>query len=198
MHGKHQPDIAESILTALRRVIRAVDQHSRSLVNSHGLTGPQALLLSEVVRQHRITGSELAEKMSLSQATITDVVKRLESRGLLNKARSTEDRRRILVEATEEGRALVAQSVPLLQERFVERLDQLERAEQFQLLEALQRIAAMMNAEDLDASPVLASGAINASVDAVQEVLEADGQLELDVGEQVATLQAAETVSISG
>ncbi|MCG8125423.1 MAG: MarR family transcriptional regulator, partial [Candidatus Thiodiazotropha taylori] len=65
-------DITEDILIALRRVIRAIDQHSRNLVQSHGLTGPQALLLTEIVRSGKITGSELAKRVSLSQATVTD------------------------------------------------------------------------------------------------------------------------------
>ena len=51
-------EISEEILIALRRVIRAIDQHSRNLVTSHGLTGPQALLLTEIVRSGSLTGNE--------------------------------------------------------------------------------------------------------------------------------------------
>ena len=42
--SKHD-DIGDRVIVALRRVIRAVDLHSRTLVASHGLTGPQALIL---------------------------------------------------------------------------------------------------------------------------------------------------------
>lgn len=164
-------DISEAILIALRRIIRAVDQHSRHLVSSHGLTGPQALLLTEIVRGGSLTGSELATRVSLSQATVTDVVKRLEGRGLLVKQRSEADKRRILLSATEAGAALVSQSVPLLQERFQQRLASLQDWEQLQLLSSLQRIAELMNAEDLDAAPLLASGAVTATAKALQEAL---------------------------
>jgi len=164
-------DISEAILIALRRIIRAVDRHSRNLVSSHGLTGPQALLLTEIVRGGALTGSELASRVSLSQATVTDVVKRLEGRGLLTKERSEADKRRIILQATEEGALLVRQSVPLLQERFQHRLTSLQDWEQMQLLSSLQRIAELMNAEDLDAAPMLASGAITATAQAVEEVL---------------------------
>ncbi|MCU7865318.1 MAG: MarR family transcriptional regulator, partial [Candidatus Thiodiazotropha sp. (ex Lucinoma borealis)] len=58
-----EADITEAILIALRRVIRAIDQHSRDLVRSHGLTGPQALLLTEIVRSELLTGSELAKRV---------------------------------------------------------------------------------------------------------------------------------------
>lgn len=168
---EHNIYISEAILIALRRIIRAIDQHSRKLVSTHGLTGPQALLLTEIVRGGPLTGSELASRVSLSQATVTDVVKRLEGRGLLSRERSETDKRCIILHATEEGAALVRQSVPLLQERFQQRLTGLQDWEQMQLLSSLQRIAELMNAEDLDAAPMLASGAITATAQAVEKAL---------------------------
>jgi DNA-binding MarR family transcriptional regulator len=163
--------MTEEILIALRRVIRAIDQHSRNLVQSHGLTGPQALLLTEIVRSGGLTGSELAKRVSLSQATVTDVVKRLETRNLLVRIRDRVDKRKLILRATKEGEYLVGQSVPLLQERFQSRLSELKEWEQNQLLSSLQRIAEMMNAEDLDAAPMLASGAITATPHAVKEAV---------------------------
>ena len=171
MHMNKHGDITEEIVIALRRVIRAIDQHSRQLVQSHGLTGPQALLLNEISRSGPLTGSELAKRVSLSQATVTDVVKRLEGRGLLTRSRNDTDKRRVMLCATEAGRQLVKGSVPLLQESFQQRLAGLHDWEQTQLLASLQRIAEMMNAEDIDASPLLTSGAITASPKAVEEVV---------------------------
>lgn len=168
-------DISEDILIALRRIIRAVDQHSRTLVASHGLTGPQALLLTEIVRNGTLTGSELAARVSLSQATVTDVVKRLETRGLLQRHRDEKDKRRIQLQATDEGVVLVQRSVPLLQERFQHRLADLRDWEQTQLLASLQRVAELMNAEDLDAAPMLTSGAITATPQALEEALSPAG-----------------------
>lgn len=165
-------DITNDILIALRRVIRAIDQHSRNLVQTHGLTGPQALLLTEIVRSGALTGSELARHASLSQATVTDIVKRLETRGLLERTRDETDRRRQLLKATEQGELLIRQSVPLLQDRFQARLADLKDWEQTQLLASLQRIAEMMNAEDLDAAPMLTSGAITASPEAIEQATE--------------------------
>lgn len=164
---KHHADITDDILVALRRVIRAIDLHSRKLAQSHGLTGPQALLLSEIVRSGSLTGSELAKRVSLSQATVTDIVKRLEKRNLLERAQDTGDRRKFLLRATEDGQMLVNKSLPLLQERFQSRLAGLKQWEQTQLLASLQRIAEMMDAEDLDAAPLLTSGPVTASAEAI-------------------------------
>ena len=164
-------NITEEILIALRRVIRAIDQHSRNLIQSHGLTGPQALMLTEIVRSGGITGSELAKRVSLSQATVTDVIKRLENRALLERSKDPDDKRKMILRATSQGESMVKQSVPLLQERFEKRLNEIKNWEQLQLLSSLQRIAEMMNAEDIDASPVLTSGAITASASAIENAV---------------------------
>jgi len=90
---------------------------------------------------------------------------------LIMRLRDTTDRRRVLVEVTQQGLAVLKGSPPLLQERFIQRFGQLEEWEQTQLLASLQRIASMMDAVDIDASPVLSSGSVRATPEAVEEVL---------------------------
>ena len=164
-------DIADQIIIALRRVIRAVDLHSRTLVHSHGLTGPQALIL-KALRINPIAVSELAARVSLSVATVTDILNRLEQRGLITRMRDKQDRRRVLVSAAPAGLELLQSSPPLLQERFVKTLDTLQDWEQTMLLSSLQRLATMMDAESIDAAPILSSGSLRATAEALQEVLE--------------------------
>lgn len=141
----------DDILAALRRIIRAVDLQSRQLVRSHGLTGPQALLLKEVILAGELTVGQLADRVSLSQATVTDILLRLERRGLVARQRSSEDKRRVLVHITAAGRQLMKNSLPLLQEAFLDKLNLLQEWEQTQLLASLQRLADMMNAQTFEA-----------------------------------------------
>ena len=164
-------DLSEEMLVALRRVMRAVDLHSRSLVQSHGLTGPQALLLKEVDRASRITAGELAKRVSLSKATVTDIVKRLESRGLLRREQAHRDRRKVYVQPTQQGREIVASAPPLLQETFCIRFGALQDWEKNLLLSSVQRVAELMDAEQLDAAPLLSSGSVAATAQAVSEML---------------------------
>jgi len=163
----------DEVLVAIRRIIRAIDLQSRRLVQSHGLTGPQALVLKEAARGRELTAGELAANVSLSQATITDIVKRLEGRGVLVRIRSETDKRQTIIRVTDEGRALVAQSLPLLQEQFESRFLELKEWEQHQLLYAVQRLAELMNAEEIDAAPVLTSGAMTATAEAVERMVTA-------------------------
>lgn len=170
-------DLGDQVIVALRRVIRAVDLHSRTLVESHGLTGPQALIL-KVLQNGSLSAGELANRVSLSQGTVTDILNRLEQRALIKRIRDTEDRRRVFVEATDAGMSLLKRSPPLLQESFVQRFNNLQKWEQTQLLSSLQRIAAMMDAADIDASPILSSGSLRATVRAVEGVLEPETRTE--------------------
>jgi DNA-binding MarR family transcriptional regulator len=151
--------LTDQLLAALRRVSRAVDLHSRQLAREYGLTGPQALVLRELAAKGRLTVGELARDISLSQATVTDILNRLERRALVIRARSTRDRRRVLVVATDQARELVRTAPPLFQERFLEEFQALEPWEQMYLVSALERIAGMMEpdtatvARGLDGSP---------------------------------------------
>ena len=160
MKANQSAQLSDAMLIALRRVMRAVDLHSRRLVQSHGLTGPQSLILREAITTQGLTAGELARRVSLSQATVTDIVKRLEARGLVSRERVSEDRRRVLIAATAAGVALYSAAPPLLQETFVRRFEALKDWEQCQLLAAVQRVAELMDAEAIDASPVLDLGEI--------------------------------------
>ncbi|WP_296898194.1 MarR family winged helix-turn-helix transcriptional regulator [Thiohalocapsa sp.] len=156
--GPFDSDRTAEVLVALRRVIRAVDLHSRALVRSHGLTAPQALVLKEIAAAGELPVGTVAQRVNLSHATITDIVNRLERRGLVVRARSETDRRRVLVRATPEASQTLKRAPPLLQDAFAARFGKLADWEQTLLLASLQRIAALMDAERLDAAPVLAAG----------------------------------------
>jgi DNA-binding MarR family transcriptional regulator len=153
-------DFPDQVLTALRRVIRAVDLHSRQLVRSHGLTSPQVLALNALIQAGELTAGDLSRALNLSQATVTDILNRLERRGLVLRVRSCIDKRRVFVAATEQARELLKNAPPLLQEQFLARLRGLADWEQTLLLSSLQRIAGMMDAGDIDASPLLACGPV--------------------------------------
>lgn len=150
----------EELLIALRRVIRAVDLRSKQLSKDVGITGPQLLVLQNIQRQPGIMVKEIADNINLSPATITNILDRLEARELANRIRSTEDKRKVGVYLSEKGQQAVESAPRPLQDHFVERFSQLAEWEQSQMIATMQRIAAMMDAEQIDASPVLAVGTL--------------------------------------
>jgi hypothetical protein len=78
-------DSGDQVIVALRRVIRAVDLHSRALVESHDLTGPQALVL-RALQNGSLSAGTLATQVGLSHVTVTDSLNRLEKCGLISAA----------------------------------------------------------------------------------------------------------------
>lgn len=149
----------EELLLALRKVIRATDLYSKKLNKVTGLTAPQLLILREVAAAPSgITASKVAQNITLSPATVSNVLDRLELRGLLHRERSTEDRRRVVLSLTAQGREQLEAAPQPLQESFILKFHSLADWEQSQLLSSMQRIAAMMDAEQLDAAEVLEVG----------------------------------------
>ncbi|MBY4677606.1 MarR family winged helix-turn-helix transcriptional regulator [Marinobacterium arenosum] len=163
--SKSSAELCDDVLVSLRRIIRAVDLHSRRLATQYGLTGPQTMLLKAIIESPGMPAGELARRVSLSQATITDILKRLEQRELVRRERSDSDRRKVFVFATDKAMAVIESAPPLLQEKFVERFSHLRDWEQMQLLASLQRVAELMDAETIDAAPLLVSGQLGETAD---------------------------------
>lgn len=156
-------DSGREILRSLRRILRAVDLYGRRLAQQYGLTGPQLICLREIRRHGALNPGQLARTVSLSPATVSGILDRLEGRALVTRRRRNRDKRQVLVELTEQGAALLEQTAPPLQERFVDRLAALDPADRTRIAEALDRVVALMDAEDIDAAPLLASGAATAA-----------------------------------
>jgi len=148
----------DEILIALRRIIRAVDLRSKMLVKETGLTAPQLVILQALARGGPTKPSALSREVSLSQPTVTAILERLTTAGLVKRARSDADRRAVLAELTEAGHAAAARSPQLLQAGFIDAFHKLESWEQHMIIASLQRVAELMNAEKIDASPILAAG----------------------------------------
>ncbi len=146
------------ILRSLRKIIRAVDIHSRKLNQSFKITTPQLICLHCLQREGSMTLSQLASDVSLGNSTTNGIVDRLEAKGLLTRTRSMEDRRKVVLEATPAGKELVRKAPALLQDRFVEALLTLPELEQTAIALSLERVVKLMGAEHLDTSPNLVPG----------------------------------------
>ena len=164
--------VEDQVIVALRRITRAIDLRSRGLMQQIGLTAPQLASLQAIERLQPITVGALAKSIHLSQATLTGILTRLESRNLVSKVRSGSDRRTVVVELTKGGKVVLESAPSLLQDCFRRELLKLHEWEQTQMLATLQRIASMMDAEEIDAAPVLAAGAATAAPEDVSQFLD--------------------------
>ena len=155
--------ITTQVMSALRRIIRAIDLHSRSLVQRFGLTGPQLLVMKTLMVGAPRSVSEIAAAVNLSQATVTGILDRLERKQIISRTRSAADRRKVLVSPTPRAELALAGAPPLLQESFTAGFSRLPDWEQTQVLSSLQRIVALMEAGDVEAGPILTTGPLDAT-----------------------------------
>jgi DNA-binding MarR family transcriptional regulator len=154
---ERQP-VSHEVVVTLRRIIRAIEIHSRQLSKRFGLTGPQLAVLLEASRAGAVTIGEIAARVHLSQATVTTIVDRMEQGGLLRRTRDIADKRRVHVALTERAESILASGPSLLQETFAARFGALEEWEQLQILSTLQRVAQMMDAQSLAVPSALEVG----------------------------------------
>ena len=148
-------DKHEQLLVSLRRIIRAIDIHSCQLQKKSGLTGPQLIVMKQISQLDGPLAKQIAQKINLSAATVTSIIDRLEKRELVIRQRSAVDKRKVHLFLSEAGKQLLQTSPQPLQEHFIQRYQLLDEQNQDILLDSVEQIASMMDAEELDASPIL-------------------------------------------
>jgi DNA-binding MarR family transcriptional regulator len=143
------------VLCALRRIIRAVDVYSRKLNSKLGLTTPQLLCLHALSGEETMTLSELTQKVNLSGSTVNGIVDRLEAKQLVQRKRSTLDRRKVYLYMTKTGNDTLGKAPSLLQDKLSSALSNLSELEQLTITQALERVVELMEIEDMNVSPHL-------------------------------------------
>ena len=148
-------ELTDGVLVALRRIIRATDIRSREIAKQTGLTTAQLVVLRAIAKLGEVTTKTISEEVSLSPATVTTIMDRLSERGFVERYRSESDRRVVHTRLTSKGRSTLSQAPILLHELFSERFSNLSQADQRAIVETLDRVARMMDADELDAAPLL-------------------------------------------
>ena len=156
-------EIASLTLRALRRVLRATEIGSRQLASTTGLTPSQLLVLREIDIRGSAMPSAVAQTLQFSQATITAIVDRLVALGFVQRQRGERDKRQIHLTLLPDGSKALAGAPDPLQMRFIDRFDALPAWEQAMILAAAEKLAVLMDADTIDAAPLLDGGRIDRS-----------------------------------
>lgn len=145
----------DKLLIELRKIIRAIDLHSKQLVSQYGLTGPQLIVLKAICQagDHLLNSTQLARDVSLSQATITSILDRLLDKMYIKREKSNLDKRKTYIRPTAKAIAVFEKSPKLLQEDFIKKFDGLKDWEQDFMVATLGRMAEMMHVKAIDMEP---------------------------------------------
>ena len=103
----------------------------------------------------------IASALQFGQATVTTIGDRLTSAGYVTRQRGERDKRQIFLRATDAGRATLDAAPDMLQDQFRDRFETLPAWEQAMILAALERLGELLDATDIDAAPLIDSGAID-------------------------------------
>lgn len=147
-------------LIALRRIVRATELFGREIRQTTGVTASQFRVLQIIAENGFATAKTISTRMQVSQGTVTSVVDKLVRDGLALRHKSEQDRRQINIVLTDAGSKILEDAPDPLQQRFVRKFAAMEDWEQAMVVASLERVAAMLDAEDLDASPILDTGEI--------------------------------------
>jgi len=99
-----------ALYSASNRVIRL----HRPFLEPLGLTYPQFLVMLALYEDAPRTVGDLGLELGMENGTLTPLLKRLESAGLVTRTRDQQDERRVLIDLTEAGESLreTACSIP--------------------------------------------------------------------------------------
>lgn len=102
------------ICFAIYSAAHAFNRVYKPLLDQLGLTYPQYLAMLVLWERDGVPVKEIGERLFLDSGTLTPLLKRLESAGLVKRTRSTEDERQVLIALTAQGQALrdKARAVP--------------------------------------------------------------------------------------
>jgi DNA-binding MarR family transcriptional regulator len=130
-----------ALLKSIRRIARAVDIQSRRSDREIGLTLPQLVVLTCVRDLGEVTGRAISEEADLSPATVVGILDKLEAKRLIERYRSTTDRRVVHTRLTAAGAVALARAPGPFGPGFERAFRALGREARHEILRAFHRVA---------------------------------------------------------
>jgi DNA-binding MarR family transcriptional regulator len=135
-----------------RVVIRAIQSHSHSVIRQSGLSQAQLWLLWEVFGQPGLRVSELSQRLSIKPATASNLLDKVESKGLIRRERAGPDQRVVQIYITAPGAELLSQAPRPAQGALVDALGRLDDCHLGQLNDGLAALLELLPRQHADAA----------------------------------------------
>lgn len=148
---KSQPQLIQECMQSLRRIVKALEEYSRSVERRFELTGPQLWALWELGRTGPLALKDLAAKMHLESSTVVGVVDRLVTKGLVVRNPDASDRRRISLALTEKGHEILEAAPHPAQGHLLAGLESMELSRVQALHESLHVLESVLHSEQIEA-----------------------------------------------
>jgi DNA-binding MarR family transcriptional regulator len=140
----------QMVCFSLYSASRATTQAYRRLLEPWGLTYPQYLVLVELWTQGPRSVRQLGDDLALDSGTLSPLLRRMESAGIVTRSRDQADGRVVTVHLTDRGRELRAEMADVPAQ--VARCMSLTVESARELLDSLHRLTGSVQASTVDAA----------------------------------------------
>ena len=139
------PSYSKKVIWFLRRLIQADNLHTRALSKRYHVSSSQLACVIALYDHGPMPLSQVAKEILVDSSTVTGLIDRLEIKGLVERSRSSLDRRIITVSLTESGEKLARNAPSLLQHRMTEGLERLPPCEKESIIQGLTSLTDLLD-----------------------------------------------------
>ena len=152
-HAALAPEAARA-MNAIRGIARALRVSTRSIESQLGISLAQLFVLQELADRPALSLNELAQRTGTHQSSVSVVVKRLVERGMVRRGYAKDDKRRVQLELTIDGRDVLSEAPTTIQSRLLDAFGELSGSDREKLADLLERWVGAAGI-DLEAPPML-------------------------------------------
>ena len=144
-HTAHHASATKHVGWLIRRLLQAEEQYTKALEKAHNVSCAQLSCLTALHENGPLPPSQIARHIMVNSSTVTGIIDRLERKGLVERARTSKDRRVITVFLTKEGTTLVENAPLPVQNKIVTGMRKLSSEEIEQIIQGLTRLTGMLD-----------------------------------------------------
>ena len=142
-------DEATTVMIALRRIVRFLRLADREVEAACDISAAQLFVLHVLLDAPASSLSEIAERTLTDQSSVSTVVARLVERGLVRRAASRTDRRRVELRLSPAGQRMLERAPRAPQTQMIAALRGLSAAKQAELARSLETLASVFGADEV-------------------------------------------------
>ena len=147
---EYSHDLVKQIIFQIRRLIQAKELYTKELNKKYQVSASQLNCLLALYENGPLPPSQIARLIMIKSSTVTGIIDRLEQKGLVQRTRTSPDRRVITIELTDSGTNLAENAPPPIQQKIIEGLRRLPRSEMEKIVLGLTMLTRMLDVQDLE------------------------------------------------
>ncbi len=147
----------KEILIKIRKIVRSVDIESKKIQKEYGVSIPQVLCLGFLrdAPDYQLTQGKIRNMLNLNSSTVSGIINRLETKGLLARLPKKGDKRVVNITLTSAGDKLLNSIPSLLHEQLSDKLNKLDDKKLKEVEDSLNTLISLLDIEQIDASPLI-------------------------------------------